>query len=88
MTTEAKTGLTYWAAGIAQPDLLFNALLLRFGAVGGQPTVIDKDLSAPPAGVDGAAYIVGPAATGAWATHENHIAYYDTSWHFFTPAEG
>lgn len=37
--------------------------------------VKDKDLATPPGSpVSGDVYIVGAAATGAWATHEGHLA--------------
>lgn len=92
MTTEAKTGLTYWPAGALQPDLLFNALLLLFGAVGGQALALDKDLSAPPGSpADGDTYIVAGSATGDWTGHDADIAYWDDVagvWNFFTPLEG
>jgi hypothetical protein len=48
-----------------------------------QPSVLDKDLTAPPANpTKGDRYIVGVGATGAWAGHEGDIATYTTSWEF------
>lgn len=55
-----------------------------------QLNVKDKDLTAPPGGpVDGDSYIVNGVATGAWAGHEDDIAYYQSSaWIFLQPTEG
>lgn len=57
-----------------------------------QPRVLDKDLDAPPVSpTNGAAYIVGPTPTGAWATHAGEIARWDTynsAWEFWTPKSG
>lgn len=57
--------------------------------------VKDKDLSAPPGSpANGDMYIVGAAATGAWATHSGKLARYFTvgtgapAWQFFTPKAG
>lgn len=89
MAVEPKTGLTYWPSGAIQQDLLFNALLKRFAAAGGQPTVIDKDLTTPPAHTAGNAYIVAASATGAWSGQAGNIAYSDgAAWTFYTPSEG
>ena len=53
------------------------------------PNVADKDLSSPPAATDGDTYLVASGASGAWAGHANHIAYYKTAgWDFHIPAEG
>jgi len=55
-----------------------------------QLPVKDKDLTAPPVSpAEGDRYIVGPSATGAWATHDDDITWWDTSaWQFDTPAKG
>lgn len=55
-----------------------------------QPSVEDKDLTAPPGSPSkGQRYIVGPSATGAWATHDDSIAWYTGStWEFIVPTEG
>lgn len=90
MAVEPKTGLTYWPMGAKQQDLLFNAFLARYAAVGGTPSVIDKDLTAPPGSpVTGDTYIVGPSATGLWANHDDDITYWNgITWDFYTPSEG
>lgn len=92
MSTEPKTGLTQWSSGATQPDLLFNAFLRFYAAAGYRPSVLDKDLTAPPTlgtGDAGKSYIVAATATGVWTGHETHIAYWDgVSWWYFTPSEG
>jgi hypothetical protein len=89
MATEAKTGLEWAPSGALQADLIVNPILRRLAAVGGQPTVIDKDLATPPSHVAGAVYIVASSPTGAWVGHTGKIAYSDgTTWYFYTPSEG
>lgn len=89
MATEAKTGLEWAPSGALQVDLIVNPILRRLAAVGGQPTVIDKDLATPPSHVAGAVYIVASSPTGAWVGHTDHIAYSDgTAWYFYAPSEG
>jgi hypothetical protein len=53
------------------------------------PSIVDKDLSTPPVSpTAGARYIVGAAATGAWATHEEDIAQWSgTDWAFTDPTD-
>jgi len=55
-----------------------------------QSPVKDKDLTAPPGSpAKGDRYIIGSVATGAWATHDGQITYYDgASWVFLTMFEG
>ena len=55
-----------------------------------QQSVKDKDTLAPPGSpTKGDRYIINGAGTGAWATHDLSIVYYDgAAWVFDTPAEG
>lgn len=55
-----------------------------------QNAVADRDLTAPPGSpAEGARYIVGASATGAWSGHDNDIAIYDGgAWRFDDPQEG
>lgn len=55
-----------------------------------QLSVLDKDLTAPPAlAVQGARYIVGAGATGAWAGRSRHVACLTADgWRFFVPRAG
>lgn len=47
-------------------------------------------MTVPPASpANGHCWIVGPAATGAWATHDGKIAqWYASAWHFYTAQNG
>lgn len=55
-----------------------------------QQAVLDKDLTAPPGSpTKGDRYIVGPSATGAWASQDKKIAWYDgAAWVFDAPIAG
>lgn len=71
-------------------DLMHQWRWLDFFA---NPAVQSIATANPPAGVDGAAYIVGPSPTGAWVGHTGKIARFTTAlspaqWEFFTPKEG
>lgn len=49
----------------------------------------DDQLSSPPAASEGACYIVGASASGAWAGHEGEIAaWLDGNWQFHAPRTG
>lgn len=73
MTT--PNGSPEWAASQASPEVTVNEAVRRTERGANLYLVIDRDLSAPPGScADGATYIVGPTATGAWAGHENDIA--------------
>lgn len=74
----------------AQKDVTVNEALARIDAVL-NCAAIDNSLTAPPSSpAEGDVYIVAAAgATGVWAGHENHIAYYDGAiWRFIVPNEG
>jgi len=55
-----------------------------------QPSVLDKDLSTPPASpAPGDKYLVGASATGVWAGHEDKLAaWIDGGWYFAEPKTG
>ena len=55
-----------------------------------QDSVLDKDLTEPPAGPSvGDRYIVAAGATGDWSGHDNEIAEWNgSSWDFTSPSEG
>lgn len=64
---------------------------LRYMEQGGDYYIVaDKDLTAPPGSpVVGDCYIVAAGATGAWAGHDEDLAFYlSTSWNFIQPATG
>lgn len=87
MATEPKTGLDFWPPGAMQPDLLFNAMLYWL-AVWAQPTVLAIEDDPPGSPAEGDTYLVG-TGTGAWAGHDDSLAYWDgVAWLFFMPLEG
>lgn len=90
-TTEPNFGLQYgWALGESGWNEGMDANLLKLARVGVHLSVLDRDLTAPPASPNaGDAYIVGPSATGDWSTHDNKIALWDgTEWVFYLPNIG
>lgn len=89
MTGTPNLKIPYIAASQAQKHVTHNEALRVLDAVV-QLSVVDRDLSAPPATpVDGDRYIVGPSATGAWAAHDGEVAaWQDNSWIFHVPKEG
>lgn len=76
--TQGETG---WKPGTDANWLTLDALL--------QLSIIDRDLTAPPATpTDGDRYIVAPAATGAWTGHDGKVAVYRGGWVFYAPRIG
>lgn len=86
----AKLGLTSLANG-ASNQLIANENFEVLSQMV-HPSVVDKDLSTPPGSpANGALYIVGASATGAWAGKEKHLAWWLSSisaWTFLAPAAG
>lgn len=89
--TGIKTGFTLGENG--WNDEVNRALRVLDALV--QPTIIDKDLTAPPGSpTQGAVYIVGPAATGAWSGQAGKLACWQagddlaSAWTFIDPREG
>lgn len=80
--------------GAAPDDGLGDALHIAFAKLDAGArlfTALDKDLTAPPGSpAIGDVYLVGAAATGAWAGHDGAIAVYGlaATWRFVTPADG
>ncbi len=72
--TSPVLGLPFWAGPQAAPWLVENEVARAFEALH-RGSVLDRDLTAPPGTCDdGAAYLVGGSATGAWATHDGEMA--------------
>jgi hypothetical protein len=88
---EPRSGLLYgWAPG-ENRELGMDENLLRVGRFGLHLSVIRRDLDTPPASpANGATYIVGPAATGAWEGRDEQLAIFDAAagWIFQTPGIG
>ena len=83
--------LTPLVSAQAQKHVTVNEALARLDAAT-QLAVLDRDLAAPPATPsDGDRYLVAPAATGAWQTHDGDIAAWEDAtqgWLFLTPRPG
>lgn len=80
-----------WTSGIGALTIGANSIYpsaIKYGRFG--HWVINQTTDAPPGSpADGDAYVIGPAPTGAWATHARKIAIYETSdWQIYTPVEG
>ena len=85
-------GLSTMPENSLQPAIPFNETLQIIDAIL-QGNVLDKDLTAPPTTVladAGKRWIVGPAATGAWATKSGQIALCVGAdlWYFIPPKTG
>jgi len=89
MADTPKIGLPTIASAQAQKHVTMNESLYRIDTLV-QLSVLDKDLSDPPASpTEGDAYIVGASATGAWAGQENNVAAFTTGiWFFHVPRNG
>ena len=89
MSDTTRLGLPLIEAGQAQKHVTHNeALRLLDGLV--QAAVLQRTLAAPPGGAaEGDLHIVGPAPTGAWSGHADHLALRrDGSWTFLVPGVG
>jgi len=87
---DPNLGLYYgWSTGEDGWGDNMNTNLKKLGALI-HLAVKDKDLATPPGSpAEGDRYIVGPAASGAWAGHEDDVAVrIGGSWEFYTPFEG
>ncbi|WP_367715459.1 DUF2793 domain-containing protein [Nitratireductor sp. GISD-1A_MAKvit] len=89
MEQTSNLGLPYIMPSQAQKHVTHNEAIRRLDGVV-QLAVRDRDLAAPPASPDdGACYIVGAAATGAWEGWDGSVAYFvDGAWEKLVPASG
>jgi uncharacterized protein DUF2793/endosialidase-like protein len=89
MAETPRLDLPYIAASQYQKEVVHNVSLDRLDLLC-QCSVLDRNLSTPPASPAlGDAYIVGPAATGAWAGHDNELALWVSSqWELIAPLPG
>jgi hypothetical protein len=89
-STDPNLGLNYgWLLGESGWNAGMDTNLKKLGATVGL-SVIDRDLTAPPASpLDGDRYLVPPAATGAWSGRTNQIAVrIGGAWEFHAPKVG
>lgn len=89
MPNSTKLGLPLLTASQSQKHVTHNEAINKLDILV-QLNVLDRDLTAPPGSpADGACYIVGSGATGAWATKDLNVAAYQSgAWKFFAPDEG
>ncbi|MBI3433522.1 MAG: DUF2793 domain-containing protein [Proteobacteria bacterium] len=89
MTDTIHLGLPYIDAAQAQKHVTHNEALRTLDALV-MLTVLDRDLSAPPASpAAGSRYIVKAAGSGAFAGKSNQIAHFaDGAWWFHPPQVG
>lgn len=89
MSNSFHLALPFLEAAQAQKHVTVNEALRRLDALL-HLSVATRDLAAPPEEAEeGARYIVGAAAEGAWAGREGSVAaLIDGAWTFFTPAAG
>lgn len=89
MSATARLNLPYIAPLQAQKQVTYNEAMAALDQLV-QPAVKSRTETAPPVGpVEGDAYIVAPAATGAWAGKDGRFAcWLDGAWSFREPADG
>ena len=75
MSTLPHTGATELTSGQAVPETSVNEIGRYLDANVSRSIIEDRDLTAPPgACADGARYLVGASATGAWSTKDGKLA--------------
>ena len=89
MSTSFHLGLPFLEAAQAQKHVTVNEALRRLDALL-HLSIAARDLAVPPEEAEeGARYIVGAEAEGAWAGHEGKLAaLIDGAWVFFAPRAG
>jgi hypothetical protein len=89
MDQTSRLALPYLLPNQAQKHVTHNEALRRLDALV-QLAVADRDLTAPPASPEeGACWLVGAGASGAWADHDDEIAaWQDGAWAFIAPVTG
>lgn len=90
-STEPRSGLFYgWSLGESGWNAQMDSNLKRIGRFGFHLSVLDRNLTAPPATpAVGDTYIIGSPATDAWATHETQVTVWDGSaWVYEVPRNG
>ena len=87
MTTTPNLAITELVAGQENSETTVNTSFLIIEALlAGR--IEDNDLTAPPSGVNGKAYIIAGSPTGAWSGKAGYIAIYNEGWTFVAPTGG
>lgn len=86
MATTRWIALPELAEGQDDKELIYNEAMWRIDIMLNRAVI--AILNTPAVGaIDGDAYIVGPAPTGAWATHANDIAFWiNGGWAYIEPS--
>lgn len=90
MANSPQLGLKLLEASQSQPEVIVNAAVLALEAAV-QIRVLTQGLLTPPStpATDAMYLLSGGTPTGAWANHQDHIAYLvGTAWAFLVPKEG
>ncbi len=83
-----RLGLPYLITSQAQKEVTHNEALNRLDALV-QAVVLDRGLTAPPAGAaDGDCYLIAAGASGDWAGRDGQIAAWYGGWVFVAPRAG
>lgn len=91
MSDTPRTGLTYWDAGISQPDIPYNDSMLQLDATHGLSVISATTTAQPGSPTTGQAYILPASPTGTnWAGKATGTIalYYGTTWYFYAPWKG
>jgi hypothetical protein len=89
MSSTARLGLPMLTPGQAQKELYHNEALQTLDIVAACAVEEPPRAAPPTAPVQGAAYIVASAPTGAWTGHSLCLACYTAGgWRFVSPREG
>lgn len=88
MSNTPQLQLPLLASSQAQKHVTVNEALVRLDSLT-QPIALSANVLAPPAAVDGDAYIVPHGALDEWADRGGFLAVYDNGgWFFLTPRRG
>lgn len=93
-TTGPRNGLQHsWSLGESGWNIGMDENLKKLDNVGCHLSVKDRDLASPPSSpTNGATYIIGASATGAWAGKATGViamwSTQDAAWRFYTPRVG
>lgn len=88
MTTTPHMVLGLLASGQTSPEVPHNEAILKLDMLT-SCSVADRDLTSPPAAVDGDRYLVAAAATGDWSGLDGMIVmYWSGQWITHTPKTG